>query len=436
MISTVAVIHGELQWGIYRLLSDYLRFCGIAVYNYILAEKTDLDINYKFDAVIVDATNGSMSELLWQHIEERYPEKSYIWLKGNDLCWNLEEEEEKDERLSFLNHVIEKLNQSAPSLFDAGNNDKDVLRYLAKFFVEKEILKNRVVLQTFLNVEDFVLAVRRSLVEAHGKLRNCECQSQWQMNPYYWHAQRHLDRNINEACCFLGDDMLLSTKKVVAEIESRIQKGEGSNPYRAMLYFTIGRLYECDPICREKSIEAYQKGYELAKGSPFESELAYHVGRCWENQKQDWENAAEHYKCSFAHAPMEYRAVYKVAVYWWREKRNTTQACEHFKRVDEILYNWYARNVLQPREMEYLYKTWYFIRQIISEKGGTVNGITARQADRRIEEIYQNVRDPGHMNPTYIQIFGPSATISVSDGMQKLDARVAMAARVKRVCLR
>ena len=437
MLETVAVVHNELNVGIYRLLADYFRFCGVSVFNCSVAEHAELEGKYEFDAVFIDETDSQHPSEPSQRqlMEEKLKGKAFFWLDIDNSNWNYLEEGKnyKNERIAFLQSIIGML--KGKSLLDNEDEDSKVLAFLAKLFVEKEIMKNRIILQTFLNVSSFIRGTRENFVNAYVALLKSENKAKWQDNSYFWFAQWYLEQSINESCSFLDEDMLLDTKKVVNAIEERIKLSDEHRIYQSCLYSAIAHFYECDFFEQTKSVEAWQNAYNWSKGSAFEFLLSYRLGRSYEKQLAQWDKAIDYYDHCLNIAHDEYRAVYKRAVYCWKQENDIESACEYFLRIHEILSKRYMENRLQPREAEYLYKAWHFIREIIRRNGDKpVCNITASYADERLREIPQSIQN-GVGNPIYTLIFGIEAKIDSKDSRSpKADVRAALAERVQSVC--
>lgn len=431
MLETVAVVHNELNVGIYRLLSDFFRFCGVSVYNYSVEENTELQWDYKFSAVFLDDTQGqqTLSESQRQHFHEKGESQNFFWLNSENARYNLESGE-GGERKDFLSCVISML--SSKGLLQ--DEDAEVLNQLAKFFVEKDVMKNRIILQTFLNEPRYIRVVREAFVDTYVDL--LKYKDKWENNSYFWFAQRYLEQSINESCSFLDENMMLATNKVTDHIKKQIEAYNDYKVHQALLYVSIACFYECDLFEQRRSVENWREAYKLVSGSPFEPVFSYRLGRSVEKRLGDWNEAIEHYTKTLDSLPNEYRAAYKVAVYYWRQKKDISKACEYFRRIDDILDSKCVHNLLQPREAEYLYKAWHFIRQIIRENDNRpVNDIDAQFAEGRMEAILQRVRDDVHTNPIYALIFGKEALIESKDTRQpQVDVRKALADRVRVVC--
>lgn len=431
MLETVAVVHNELNVGIYRVLSDFFRFCGVSVYNYSVEENTELQWHYEYSAVFIDDTQGqqTLSESQRQHLYEKGESQNFFWLNSENARYNMESGE-GGERKVFLSGVISML--GGKGLLQ--DEDAEVLNQLAKFFVEKDVMKNRIILQTFLNEPRYIRVVREVFVDAYVDL--LKYKDKWENNSYFWFAQRYLEQSINESCSFLDEGMLLATDKVTRHIADRIEAYREQKVHQALLYASIACFYECDFFEQERSVESWRKAYKLASDSPFEPMFSYRFGRSVEKRLGDWNEAIELYTKTLKRQPNEYRAVYKVAVYYWRQKKDISKACEYFRRIDGILDNRFIHNLLQPREAEYLYKAWHFIRQIIRENDNRpVDGIDAQFAEGRMEAILQRVRDDGHTNPIYTLIFGKDALIESKDTRQpQVDVGTALEDRVRVVC--
>ena len=433
MIRTAAVIHDELNVRIYRLLADFFRFCGVNVFNYSVTDHSELVWIYEFDAVFIDETGSrlSLEPSQRKRLEDRYPENR-IQFNNDERAWNDLDTNENGERKGFLCSVIDRLAKQGR----LQDEDHEVLKFLAKLFVDHEIMKNRIILQSFLNISNFIRKARENFVNSYVALLKCPKKAEWQDNSCFWYAQRYLDQSINEACGFLDEDMLLTTEKVVRGIEGRIQLSADQPQFQAKLYLTIAHLYLSDFFLQKKCTAAFREAESLSLGSALESYAAYQLGRSMEKQLGDWNSAIKYYMRSLRLVPDEYRAVYKVAVYHWKQKNDIESACEYFKRIDAILQDRYDLNVLQPREAEYLYKAWHFILEIIRENGDVpVNGIPASEAETKMQAILQKIKDVKRENHVYTLIFGRDAQIDSADPISpKVDARTALAERVKAVC--
>lgn len=443
MIETAAVIHSELESGIYHLLADYLRFCGVSVYNYSVTEQTKIELTYDFHAVFIDRTalQGvpvSLGSTQWQDADEGSVNNRLIEIRKS-VNWSKKGDDEKKERISLFETLIAQMDEAGL----LQGNDKDVLSWLVELYVKHEILKNRVILQMFLGTPRFLRAVRRHFFDAYLELIKDEKADQWKENPYCWFSVRYLERMLNESCGFLNEDMLLDTEDAVKRIEQMMHRYTGHRQYQAKLYFTIAHFYECDFYRQRKCIEPYEEGYKCAQDTPFEFYSSYRYGRCLEKYKEKWEEAFPKYQDSLTHAPKEYRAAFKVALYHWKRKKDVEMACNYFLRIDNILQQRYEMNVMQPREAEYLYKAWFFIGQMIEEKGGTpISGITASAIEEKKKDIIRKVRDVNHQNPCYTQLFGAGEQIDTYDGngkwpiedSRKEDIRIALAERIQTVC--
>lgn len=433
MIETAAVIHSEQESGIYHLLADFLRFLGVSVYNYAVNERTKFNRTYEFDAVFL-ASFLSLTPEQEQQKTEWLNNKKCINV-NNKINWDTQSENEKDERIRFLqNNVIDELKNN--QLLQ--DTDYKVLIELAVFYVNYEILKNRVILQTFLGSKRFLRAVRRSLADCYIALLRDKTVKELYQNHYCWFALRYLERLLNEACGFLEEDMLFDTEKLVKRIEERIGENEGHKQYQAKLHFTIAHLYECDFFSQRKCVKPYEEGDNCAQKSPFEFYSAYRLGRCLEKYGGGWDRAISHYQRSLKFAPEEYRAAYKLAIYQWKRKKDTEKAAEYLLDVDKILQSRYENNVMQPREMEYLYKAWYFIGKIIEERGGqAVAAWTARDVENKKQDIIRKIQVDGRQNSCCKQIFGVKMQIDAADSKgnkSSEDVILALAGRVQAVC--
>lgn len=430
MIETVAIIHNQLNVGVYRLLADYFRFCGINVFNYSVTEDTKMEWRYEFDAVFIDETDSVHPfELSQRHfLKEIFQDRICFWLEKDNSKWNYMEPGEHDRRVDFLRSVICMLDEK--SLLES--EDVKVLTFLAEKYVEHDIMKNRIVLQTFLPLPGCICATREKFVDAYIDILKCDDKDRWQEHFYYWFARRYLELSINECYDFLDEDLLLSTSKLVEHIEEKIQV-LSKQKSQALLYSTIARFYECDFFDDRKSIEYMQEAKKLSDGSAFEYVFSYSLGRYYEKY-YGWNEAICFYDKSLSLAPDEYRALYKVAMYYWKEKKDVEKACKYLKRIDDILENRFIHNLLQPRDAEYLYRTWLSIYEITNESGVRVlNGITAEDATRRMSDILARAEDVNHTNPIYALIFGSDAQIDDKysrDGI-KVDARIKLAERLK-----
>lgn len=226
-------------------------------------------------------------------------------------------------------------------------------------------------------------------------------------------------------------DMLLDITKHAERIKKKIQVFDKHKSYQALLYSTIARFCKCDFFEQEKTINYLQEAQRLSSASAFEYKSSYRLGQYYE-KIHAWNEAIYFYEKSLSMAPDEYRAVYKVAMYYWKQKKDKEKACKYFRRIDTILDNRYVNNLLQPREAEFLYKTWYFIREIIKENSNrAINGITAEDATRQMDNILARVKDVNHTNSIYTLIFGSDAQIDDIDPRYlKRDAREALAERI------
>lgn len=438
MIETAAVIHSELESGIYHLLADYLRFCGVSVYNYAVTEETKIKLTYDFSAVFIDRTalqnvSVSLGSTLRQDGDEGDVSNRLIVIKESSVDWNKQEDDEKNERTSFLLRLVDRLNNT--DLLQ--DNDRDVLSWLAELYVKHEILKNRVILQMFLGTPRFLRAARRHFFEAYLELITDDKAAQWRENPYCWFSVRYLERMLNESCGFLKEDMLLDTEDVVKRIEQMKERYHGHRQYQAKLYFTMAHFYECDFYRQRKCIEPYEKGFKCALDTPFDYYASYRLGRCLEKYRDSWDSAFTYYQKSLKSAPNEYRTAFKVAIYHWKQKKDVEAACDYFLSIDRILHQRYENNVMQPREAEYLYKAWFFMGQMIEENGGTpIDQITARSVEDKKQDILLRVQDMSHQNLCYTQIFGSSGQIDSYDGNGEghEDVRIALVERIQTVC--
>lgn len=443
MFETAAIMHSELESGIYHLLADYLRFCGVSVYNFAVTERTKIELTYEFDAVFIDCTalqdvSGSLSSIQRQDNNQEDVSKRLIEIKG-PVDWAKQGAYEKKERSGFLMFIVDRIKDKEL----LNDDDCKVLKWLADLYVEHEILKNRVILQLFLGTPRFLRAARRHFFDAYVALIGHKDAARWKDNCYYWFSVRYLERMLNESCGFLNEDMLVDTDDAVERINQMMNRCTEHKQYRAKLCFTKAHFYECDFYRQMECIKPYKEGYEYAIGTPYDFYSSYRYGRCLEKYNDNWDSAIPKYQYSLKREPNEYRAAFKVAVYHWKQKKDVETACDYFLRIDRILQQRYEKNVMQPRESEYLYKAWFFIGRMIEEKGGSpIAGITAREVEEKKQAILRKVRDVNHQNPCYAQIFGASEQIDTYDGngkwpvedSRKEDIRIALTERIQTVC--
>ncbi len=416
MIQSVAIVHSELQQGVYRFLADFFRFVGILVYNYAVIDDEnhkDIEINYVFDTVFIDKTPSravevGLSENQINLVKNHISSPKMVDVSGENLRWGGSESDKTIRKEYLSNTIISKLG--------VNNNEKMALKFLAEIYVDESVMRHRVILHTFLHFPKMIQETRTNLVDAYIKLLNKQQFEVFKDVEYYWFAQRYLEHLINEACDFLKTDYIFDTKSIVSKIDLEASKKEESHRlYYRYLKELAASFYECDRWLRGESVKYYKEAAESAKDTPFESYMRYCHGRAIEKYEHDWRKAINQYNMAKGLQNDEYRTEYKLAVYEWKERLNLADAYVHFKRIDEILNNKRNHNVLQPLEAEYLYKAWHFINILFEESNAddhaaklNVSGLTSSKIQTELEGIVRIVRDDDYKNPIYNYIFGDS----------------------------
>ncbi len=446
MLEKIAIIHNELQQGEFYLLRNYFSMCGISVYDYSVTKETTFDLEDTFDTVFIIATksNNRNLELSKTHIEmaqRKYPDS--ILLDGEELNWKLDKKEEDEIRNSFIEKCVDKIYalsvKKEPNIIS--EDDKSDLLFLRELYVEHDIMKNHVILHTFLGFPNFVRAARADLAEAYYELTDEQSviTIKNKKSDYYWYAQRHLERLLNEACDFLGADMLFDTNWIAGNLKARAEQRQEFPIFQSKIYRTAARIYECNMFYRKKCVDMYKKSAELAEGTAFDFKSNYWYGRSIEKHKHDWTNAIGYFRKCSEKNENSYKAKYKLGVYEWKQNASIWHACNEFREIDRILSSKFENGILLPIEAEYLYKAWYFIGMLLEKDDREIPaGITKRFVEDRMKRIVECVRDIQEKNICYEFIFGNESKLK-SQGKEfkrsnDVDVRTALSGRIQVVC--
>lgn len=437
LLEKIAIIHSELQEGELLLLKNYFSMCGVSVHDYSVTSESGFDLNYDFDAVFLVVTESKNRNFMLNGKQRELAEKKYpdiISIEGLELDWNQEEQVEKQLRKEFINNCLNTMMERHKGLINS--NEKSDLDLISEIYVKHDIMKNNIILHTFLGFPNFIRATRKSLINAYIEL--VEGYNEHRTSNYYWYALRHLERLINEACDFLGVDNLFDAKQASDNLIKTAEKqAENCNVFKSKIYGTAARFRECNMFHREECVEMYEKAKKYAESTAFDYKSFYWYGRSIEKHENNWSKAIGFFREAAEKNPGSYKARYKLGIYEWKQNASIWRACSEFRKIDTILSRKYENRMLLPIEAEYLYKTWYFIGVLVELDAREVPvGITRNFVEDRKKLIVDCVRDIQKRNINYQVIFGKNCDIKSIDGNSErlLDARAALAERIQVVC--
>jgi len=213
---------------------------------------------------------------------------------------------------------------------------------------------------------------------------------------FLWFAMAYIGYEYNYYCKRLKQGFLFRPDNLL-EITEELREGYNGN-WKSLLLLQA-QIYD---DLEGKVKKAYELYAETAD-SAYNAFAWYKMGNIWQKNYKDSAIALEHFKKAVNINPSYYRAIYKLAeCEYMLENFNISETL--YKRVIELLQNNYAKGILSPLDIEYLYKSNFNIARIEVTQYGDI--FEAIRIYKWIEELWERILDDTSVNNIcFIYIF-------------------------------
>lgn len=206
-------------------------------------------------------------------------------------------------------------------------------------------------------VENAYFSYRRAYEELRDK------QREYEGNPYFWFTRGHLIRRMHELAKVAGNEQEYDTELVIGKLEKILE----NNLHFTAVYALQGFLAELDKSLQGRAKDYYSKYFECAGDGPYTSKVYYKLGHLCEIRGELCE-AAEAYEKSYQVDKKNYRALYKKARFAETMQRDYEKAWRFYNIIQMQLEKIRRSGIMQPIEIEYLFKV-YYCKLLLKQKG-------------------------------------------------------------------
>ena len=398
--NAIKIIHKEMDNGEYRLLSGFFRMNGFFVYNHII-RSDDMTFafplnehEYRFIIVIADKKeydgNKENDDDPWRGVKTCYGDSV---VRFDPLEFNgskSEEEEDADKERQFKIWIQALCGKDVKN--HLADYERDYFLTCAEIYVQNHLRRYLTVIRSLYYNERIVSLAQRAFFNAHEAFEekcgnylkavekiNSEDEN-YRVYFYATYFEVDIARYINETCIRLEQQLEFSTKRCVEQLKKCAgikDEDEASHnddlwlrTAQGSAYYLMGDLLDTDRNLWVESISAYVNAISCVCGErnsedgayahmrQYSTMLFYKAGRFFERHRQNFSEAKIYYDYAHQTRKDDYRVIYKLAIVDMHFK-DYCRAAMHYYDILEILKNKEKMNHLEPKEYEYLFKSYH-----------------------------------------------------------------------------
>lgn len=390
ILKSVKIVHDDIHRIDFSYLAEFFRMMGIFVCESILVEQekeTDTQKNTKYSAYICVGKKwfSEQEEALfqdvcekkeWQCIKSAYEKRlselpeEMIYLyndvmnefdeKSNkfptDMLFRLEESEQK-KILKDLMIIIQ--NRVGIRTDDVPELRRNPLEDLIDIFVDNKIWFHSLNLQYYKKIQVTSEAAKQAFLDAHDELQNCmegylaDLGEDYSARYICEYAVLWLEVKANEASSF---DSRALTVFSVNELADRCKSLCRRYPRFLNAKVLLGLCYAPSTNSTNEALWAFGNAARKLRRECVASPVFYWIGKYYEPYKEYQKDAKEAYELANS-CKIKFRNNFKLGILT-RNEGNYAEAIEYFNRILCGLELKSKMYLVDPLEIEYLFKTY------------------------------------------------------------------------------
>lgn len=439
VFKSVKIVHDVMNRIDFAYLAEFFRFLGIFVCEDILVEqaedKTEIEEN-TVQSVCICAGTGEMGERkaaflkekltdgLYELIEPLYKERvaalpeNTIFLYDDEkinILSHLKQDEESGRagRLHCLDMesqkaVLGKLMECISDQLHQGQAEKlelKNLKDLIEIFVEEELWFHSLNLQYYAKQKSHAAAAaKEAFLRAHGKVQDSRKRRESGdlkdgIQYMYDYASLWCETKTNAACDYCHGIIYFLRERIEERCEALCRKYPDFSNAKVLLGLCYTPFRDSD----NEAIRAFNAALQGIRKECFASSVYYWIGKCFETYPNHHEETKKVYLLANG-CRRKFRTTFKLAVLA-RDEANYEEAIKLFREIIDKLHIKESLSLVDPLEVEYLFKVYTQLAYIYFKQKDYDNAIEAGQCVIKIAEKYVEPRGCGNAAEDFFDFF-------------------------------
>lgn len=343
---SLCIMRNMKQSGYSFYVREFFKFCGVSVWEYIIDEGENREIDKRKADVVLDIDGSGNGLPVVQFGRVKY----ILELDGQSLDTFIEPE--------FFSIKIESMIKAVSQWIQFDERLPGIFGKLADIFSEQNYAKKNYIAHCFLHQIDLGKQLTFAQMYYDCYLKLCEYNKELESNgiqsEYVRYALLNCARKVNSVCTIHGDLEYFDQRDMLKMAGSFLIDNDVSGGKFTAGYFLAGIIGISKSYLWEKGVKYLEEAVEKEKSQNI-GYIAYALGHYYEIEKKDFEKAWKYYEKILDVMPDYYRAEFKRGCKTYREG-NYDEAYTLFQTLGEKLAKKVQTDWAEPIEWEYLYK--------------------------------------------------------------------------------